>query len=143
MLPTWHSGCDVYGTSLSVHVGALEHMGKTVKTVDKLKENTIIPVGRATPSGYGPDVAVYDLSVSSGVNFAFTNRFVALSERVRNTVIHLCPLVTTSPKTRQYDCFAQRSTGAALVLSCNPSSRSFFAGFTKDQFCIFVFGRSN
>ncbi len=112
--------------------------------IDKLTEKLIIEVGRATPSGSRLDVAVIDLSFISGDNFAFTNRFVALSERIRLTDAQLRRFVITLPKTRRYASFALPFKWAASAISaCFYSfGRRLFIGFTQDQLRAFVFGGS-
>ena len=112
--------------------------------IDKLTEKLIIEVGRATPSGSRLGVAVIDLSFISGDNFAFTNRFVALSERIRFTDAQLRRFVITLPKTRRFASFALLFSRAASAISacfCSPG-RQLFTGFTRDQHRAFVFGGS-
>ena len=64
-----------------------------------MSQNGIITVGQATLSGSGTDGVVGRHTNPSGVTFAFTSRFVALSERVRNTVARPICIVTNLPKT--------------------------------------------
>jgi len=129
--------CDVYGTS-PYGVAQTMNVGKDI---DKLTEKLIIEVGRATPSGSGPGVAVIDLSFISGDNFAITNRFVALSERIRSTDAQLRRFVTTLPKTRRYASFALRLGRAASVISAYSDklgAASFHRIYTEStsRFCL-------
>jgi len=69
--------------------------------VDNLREIAIITVGQAALSGPGLDGAVSRHHDPSGVLFAFTNRLVALSERIRKSVVQLSRNVTNLPNTRR------------------------------------------
>ncbi len=74
---------------------------RSAKNVDNMTQNRIIADGQATLSGSGTDGTVGRHSNPSGVTFAFTNRFVALVTRVRNTVDPPISIVTNLPKTRR------------------------------------------
>ena len=89
---------------------------EAVKDVDKLKENIIIAVGQATPSGFGLDAIVSDLSISCGVLFAFTSRLVALIERVRQSVAQHSSIVTTLSKIRRDYNLVPSSTRARALM---------------------------
>jgi hypothetical protein len=69
--------------------------------VDNMRENRIIALGQATPSGSGSGGVYGRHSDPSGVQFAFTNRFVAPTGRTRKSVAQLSRNVTNLPKTRR------------------------------------------
>lgn len=105
-------------------------------------EKPIIVVGRATPSGSGPGVAVGDPSVFSGDTFDFTNRFLALVERVLKTDAQLSRFVTTLAQTRQDDSAAPSSTGDSGLLRKRDEAvaSAFFHGIYAKSTSLFCLG---
>lgn len=98
-----------------------------MKNVDNMTENAIIAVGQATLSGSGSGGAVGCHSDPSGVRFAFTSRFVALSKRIRNSVAQLSRIVTNLPKIRRNHVVTQRiaRTPESIKASCCGAVFSF------------------
>jgi hypothetical protein len=94
--------------------------------VDNLAENGIIAVGQAALSGSGSDGAVGRHFDSSGVQFAFTSRFVAFLERIRNSVAQLIRIVTNLPNTRRDQVVAMH-TARTLEQSGRPGRGVVFS----------------
>lgn len=108
-----------------------------------MTENAIIILGQAALSGSGSGNVVGRGAIPSGVQFAFTNRFIAFVERARKSVAQLSFIVTNLPTTRQDHAVLIRNAPASIVsgMSGRGAALLFFPSLTLSQSARCLLGR--